>query len=67
MATFETALGFPVYRNFNESLDGQMIGWASDEHEAIKVALGAGIRDLKHGGKPKLLEYIGGKHWLLED
>lgn len=63
----ETPLGFPVFRNFDESLDGQMIGYAVTERDAIKVAVGAGVKGLKIGGRPKLLEYVGGKVWLLED
>lgn len=59
--------GFPVFRNFMESLDGQMIGYARNAHEAIRVAAGAGVTGLKHGVGPKLLEYVGGTVWLLED
>lgn len=59
--------GFPIYRNFMESLDGQMIGYAENEREAVKVAVRVGVTGLKHGGKPRLLEYIGGSLWLLED
>lgn len=57
----------PVYRNFDESMDGLIIGWARTASEALRVALGAGVRGLKGGGKPKLLEYVGGDMWLLED
>lgn len=56
-----------VFRNFNESLDGQMIGWASTAQEALRVAVGAGVTGLKIGGKPKLLDYVGGRYWILED
>ncbi len=57
----------PVYRNFVESLENQVIGQARTKQEALKVAIGAGVRGLKHGGEPKLLDYIGGRVWLLED
>ena len=56
----------PVSRNIAEHLAGQIIGHARTKQEAIRVALGAGIRDLKHGGEPTM-NHIGGPSWLLEE